>query len=883
MTTLLERFIPEAREQLESAAGGLLKLERDPSDGDLVNEVFRAVHTLKGSSGLFDLPGLTRLLHACEDLLDAARANRLTLNSDMVDRLLDGLDLVSAWVDAMERHGRLPDDADGVSVELSGRLRAFLPATDDATAAVVPVVAAIGAEWLADLPEPDRLAAFAETIAGGPPLLAISYVPDDGCFYRGEDPFNLFPQLAGLKALRIAFRAPPAELSDTDPFLSVLAFSALTGQPRGEVEHLFRYVIDQTAIVAVPPEALIVPIGEPGGAPGDSDFAGPDFVNDARQRLLARDFAGLRLAIAKHPGLTGGKSWIGSALRWLDAVLAAPLPNAAWAASVVDCIADGRAGPIGAAAPRGTPAPATAAVATPAVVAGLSASPMAGRILAGQVRIVAMPGEPEVLERRMAAVEATVASLLLSLGWSVRDGELAAATAEAAAGAPARLLKLLTSLENRVQAAAAGPAPVPPAAAALLAPNPDQTAAPGPKAPPDQKATGEASQVAHVLKVDQAKIDALMNLIAELVVSKNSLPFLAKRAEEVYGSRDMAREIKDQYAVIDRLAQEMQRAIMAVRMLPVSEVFERFPRLVRDLSRKLNKRIDLRIVGEDTAADKTIIESLGDPLIHLVRNAIDHGIELPEQRLAAAKPETATIQLKAFQEGDQVVIEVSDDGKGIDPMAIRLKAFEKGMVTEEKADALSDQAAINLIFLPGFSTTEQISDLSGRGVGMDVVRNAVERINGRVTLSSRKGEGTLVRLSLPLSMAVARVMMIEVGDALFGVPMDGVAETVRVPRDRIRRIKRAEAFVLRDAIVPLVHMHTLLGLPRRVAEAAEELVLVARVGGAAVGLVVDRLREGIDVVLKPLDGILAGMRGYSGSALLGDGRVLLVLNLKELL
>jgi two-component system chemotaxis sensor kinase CheA len=166
---------------------------------------------------------------------------------------------------------------------------------------------------------------------------------------------------------------------------------------------------------------------------------------------------------------------------------------------------------------------------------------------------------------------------------------------------------------------------------------------------------------------------------------------------------------------------------------------------------------------------------------------------------------------------------------------------------------------------------------------MDVVRNAIEKINGQVTLSSRKGEGTLVRLSLPLSMAVARVMMIEVGDALFGVPMDGVAETVRVPRDRVRRIKRAEAFVLRDAIVPLVHMHTLLGLPRRTAEVEEEAVLVARVGGAAVGLVVDRLREGIDVVLKPLDGILAGMRGYSGSALLGDGRVLLVLNLKELL
>ncbi len=875
MTTLLERFIPEAREQLEGAAAGLLKLERDPSDAGLVNEVFRAVHTLKGASGLFDVPGLTRLLHAGEDLLGAVRANQLTLDPAMVDVLLDALDRVSAWVDELERHGRLPDDAEGVSVDLSRRLRVLLPDGDEATGSAAPVAAIERADWLGELADADRLAAFAEAIGGGPPLFAIAYAPDDGCFYRGEDPFNLFPQLAGLKALRIAFREPPAPLAETDPFHSALAFRALTGQPRGEVEHLFRYVIDQVTIVAVPAEALILPGGDADAGPGHRDF-----VENAERLLAARDFAGLRAAVATLLGLTDAHLWVASALRWLDAVLAAPLPNAAWASAVVACIEEGRTRPIGGKPAQASPAPtaaptATPAAATPNAAAALADKPMAARILAEQMRIVAMPGEPDVLRRRMAAVEATIGSLLASLGWSLREGELAAAAAEAAGGAPGRLEDLITALENRVEAAVAGPAPIPDSAVALLATG----------APPDaaQPAPGAPTQLAHVLKVDQAKVDALMNLIAELVVSKNSLPFLAKRAEDVYGSREMGREIKDQYAVIDRLAQEMQRAIMAVRMLPVSEVFERFPRLVRDLSRKLNKHIELRIVGEDTAADKTIIESLGDPLIHLVRNAIDHGIELPEQRAAAGKPEAGTIQLKAFQEGDQVVIEVSDDGKGIDPLAIRLKAFEKGMVTEEKADALSDQAAINLIFLPGFSTIEAVSDLSGRGVGMDVVRTAVEKINGQVTLSSRKGEGTLVRLSLPLSMAVARVMMIEVGDALFGVPMDGVAETVRLPRDRIRWIKRSEAFVLRDAIVPLVRMHALLGLPRRATEVDEEAVLVARVRGAAVGLVVDRLREGIDVVLKPLDGILAGMRGYSGSALLGDGRVLLVLNLKELL
>ena len=872
MTTLLERFIPEAREHLEIAAAGLLKLERDPSNEELVNEVFRSVHTLKGGSGLFDVPGLTRLLHAGEDLLGAVRSGALALDPEIVDALLDALDRVSAWVDELQRHGVLPDDAEGVSVDLSRRLRAFLPIAADIAAAGAFPAPASRADWLVELPETDRLTAFAETIAGGPALLAVSYVPDDGCFYRGEDPFNLFPQLPGLRSLQIFRREPLVPLAETDPFRSALAFRALVAQSRAEVEHLFRYVIDQVVIVAVPPEALILPVGALVDGP-----ALPHLAEDARRRLGARDFSGLRIAVAELLRHIDGRLWVASALRWLDAILSAPLPNVAWASGMITAIAEINASS-GGEAKRQHMLPSEPEPVAPQPAASGGEAPgesMAARILAEQMRIVAMPGDPEVLQRRMAAVEATVGSLLSSLGWSVRDGELAAATAEAAGGMPETLRELITGLRQRMERVGKGPADVSASAAALLATAPTTDSR--------QPAAGEATQVAHVLKVDQAKVDALMNLIAELVVSKNSLPFLAKRAENVYGSREMGREIKDQYAIIDRLAQEMQRAIMDVRMLPVSEVLERFPRLVRDLSRKLDKHIELKIVGEDTAADKTIIESLGDPLIHLVRNAIDHGVESPEQRLAAGKPEAATIQLRAFQEGDQVVIEVSDDGKGIDPDAIRLKAFEKGMITEEKADALSDQEAINLIFLPGFSTSETVTDLSGRGVGTDVVRSAVEKINGTVTLSSHKGEGTMVRLSLPLSMAVARVMMVEVGDALFGVPMDGVAETVRVPRNRIRRIKRSEAFVLRDAIVPLIRLHDLLGLRRLTEEVEEEAVLVARVGRTIVGLVVDRLREGVDVVLKPLEGMLSGMRGYSGSALLGDGRVLLVLNLKELL
>jgi two-component system chemotaxis sensor kinase CheA len=494
---------------------------------------------------------------------------------------------------------------------------------------------------------------------------------------------------------------------------------------------------------------------------------------------------------------------------------------------------------------------------------------MAARLIEEQRRIIMLPGDDATLASRLTAVSFTLGTLLTSLDWLDHQEALAAATDRES------LIAVIDLLLQR-----AAPTLGAPSVAPVVAP----VAGSGPAAIaiPAVSADGR-KPLPRMLRVDQDKVDALMTLIAELVVSKNSLPFLARRAEDVYGSRDMSREIKDQYSVIDRLAQEMQRAILDIRMLPVSEVFERFPRLVRDLSRKLEKQITLKVIGEETAADKNIIEALGDPLIHLVRNSIDHGIESPEQRAAAGKPEAATIQLRAWQEGDQVIIEVSDDGKGIDPAIVKAKALEKGLITVEKAHSMTDQDAINLIFLPGFSTAASISDLSGRGVGMDVVRTAIEKINGHVTLSSELGAGTLIRLSLPLSMAVSRVMMIEIGDGLFGVPMDIIVETVKIPRSLIRSIKRAEAFVLRNAIIPLLRLRSLLELAPREGVAEEEAVLVVRVANSTVGLVVDRFREGIDVIQKPMDGLLAGMRGYSGSALLGDGRVLLVLNLKELL
>jgi len=295
--------------------------------------------------------------------------------------------------------------------------------------------------------------------------------------------------------------------------------------------------------------------------------------------------------------------------------------------------------------------------------------------------------------------------------------------------------------------------------------------------------------------------------------------------------------------------------------------------------------VQLVIEGEDTEADKHVIEALADPLIHILRNSLDHGIEMPAVRRAAGKPEQGTLKVVARQEGDRVTLDISDDGAGIDTARVRAKAVERGLIPADRADTLTEEEAALLVFLPGFSTKEEISDLSGRGVGMDVVRSAVERINGSVSLTSVFGKGTTLRLTLPLSMAVTHVMMVEAGGHRFGVPMDLIVETVRVHADDIHRFKQAQTVVLRGRVVPLRALHDLLALdaqPRCNAE-GEHAVLVARLGNETVGLLVDDFDDTSDIILKPLEGVLSGMTGFSGTALMGDGSVLMVLNPKELI
>jgi two-component system chemotaxis sensor kinase CheA len=383
------------------------------------------------------------------------------------------------------------------------------------------------------------------------------------------------------------------------------------------------------------------------------------------------------------------------------------------------------------------------------------------------------------------------------------------------------------------------------------------------------------------VRVEAARIDSLVDLVGELIVAKNSLGHLASQANDA--NSPLAGAFAANVASFERLTNDMNRAVMSLRMTPLARIFNRFPRWMRDATAKLEKEVDFQIRDGGVEADKSIVDGLFEPLLHVLRNAVDHGIEPPKSRQGSGKPAIGRITLEARPVGDQIVISVSDDGAGLDPSKLRAIAKRKGLLSNAAIDALDDQAATELIFLPGFSSSEAITDISGRGVGMDAVRTAVAALGGGVAVTSNLGVGTTVQMILPQAVLSTTILVAEIGEEMFGVPIGTIAETTRISRDRILPIRDGEAFVLRGRTVPLLTLGNLLRLPEIERTDSEAKVLVVTSSDQRVGVEVDAFGERLDVVLRPLTGLLSGTPGVTGTALLGDGRVLLVLDLPALI
>ncbi len=402
-----------------------------------------------------------------------------------------------------------------------------------------------------------------------------------------------------------------------------------------------------------------------------------------------------------------------------------------------------------------------------------------------------------------------------------------------------------------------------------------------PKATPASKGTKEKSValgVEQTVRVDVGRLDHLMNLIGELVLGKNRLIRIYGDVEERYDGEKFLEELNQVVSSISAVTTDLQLAVMKTRMQPIGKVFNKFPRMVRDLSRELGKSIELVIDGEETELDKSIVEEIGDPLIHIIRNSCDHGIEKPEDRKMLGKPETGRVELSAYNEGNHIVIKITDDGAGMDPEKLKTKAIEKGIITERDAAAMTDKEALNIIFKPGFSTAKVVSNVSGRGVGMDVVKTNIEKLNGIIELESQVGAGTVEKLKIPLTLAIIQALLVGVQEEYYAIPLSSVLETVRISQDEIYSVDGKSVLRLRDEVLSLVRLADIFKVDAILEGSKEVYVVIIGLADQKIGVIVDYLIGQEEVVIKSLGYYLKSTKGIAGATVRGDGKITLIVD-----
>ena len=409
-----------------------------------------------------------------------------------------------------------------------------------------------------------------------------------------------------------------------------------------------------------------------------------------------------------------------------------------------------------------------------------------------------------------------------------------------------------------------------------------------PKAPVSsrEKSSGPSritDRAAETIRVEVDRLDNLMDLVGELVLGRNRLLQLVNDAKSIDDKEELLREMDDTTSQVDFITSELQTAVMRTRMVQVGRVFNKFPRVVRDLAREFDKEIDLVIEGEETELDKSLVEEIGDPLTHLIRNAADHGIELPDERRAQDKPERGTIRLSAAHEGNHILIEIEDDGAGIDPEVLKDKAIEKGLISKSEAADMLDGEAYDLIFRPGFSTARGVSQVSGRGVGMDVVKTNLRRLNGSIDIDSTLGEGTRFTMKLPLTLAIIQSLLVQVGAETFAIPLHSVTEVISLDEDAVYTIKGREVMRHRDHVLPLLRVGESLQVDGYERAQRNAYIVVVAIAHHRLGVIVDDLISQEEIVIKPLGDYLKKVPAVAGSTILGDGSVIMILDVGEMI
>jgi two-component system chemotaxis sensor kinase CheA len=761
-----DAFRVEAADLLAELDSSMLELESRPQDPDLLNRVFRAIHTIKGSGATAGFNEMAAFTHHVEELFDEARMGRLTITPEMIDLALKAKDLI----------GRLLEPDGAATLE-------------PACAQVVEALAKF-------LPHKVKPSSNGQAKPGDGPSQRqrhkIFFKPHPQVFFSGTDPVNVVDELRALGEAAVTARVDGVPtLESLNPEQCYLAWEVnlLSALPLAKIKEVFLFVEDESEIRI---ESHLEP------ASSEAGEAGPltAFLNIAAQSLEALSGFLPQLRDATEPDLRCCKNYL-RILRTFQA----------------------------AARHQGQEAPAT--------------------LVEEQIQLL----EEAVTSQAALSDEAKCD---LAEGYQ-------------------KLAALIQSVrENNQRGSKLAILPALPSGAAS---QPAASAAGGSKPP--------ALRAAASIRVDQEKLDRLMQSAGELLVARNAFPILAKRLALEHGLSAMGKEVKDAGNHISHIAEDLQAAVMSIRMMPIRTVFQRFPRMVRDICRAQGKEAELLLEGEDTELDKTVIEQIADPLVHLVRNAADHGIESPEVRVEAGKPRAGKVTLKAYNKENNVVIEILDDGAGMDPARLKAKAVEKGLITPGAAEAMNDRAALELIFLPGLTTAEAVTDISGRGVGMDVVRSNIRQLQGTTTLESRLGSGSRITITLPASLMVSKGILVEANGEAYVFPIASVVQMVRLPRQQLHRHEQAHFATFRNEVYPLLRLADHFAIKAQSGEIAwpEEVAMaIIQTNQGRVGVVVDRFVSDVEVIVKPLGRDFANIAAFQGATIMGDGRVALVIN-----
>jgi two-component system chemotaxis sensor kinase CheA len=748
-------FRHEADDLLTDLGGALLLLELDPRNMEVINRVFRAMHTLKGSGASAGFRRLASFVHHVEEVFNRIRNQQLETTPELIDATLKACD---CCVMLLELGSTESDTPLPLETEVLAAIRPFLPEMDKA----------------AGNGKPEKIA------SGGLARYKIGFQPNREIFFSGTDPASLLLELTDLGEMEIHCDA--SDLLAADPFDPEQCYlrwevHVETTEPEAKVRGVFQFV-EEDCGVSIERE-------EPSTA-AQSESKAARFRGATQQAFTALGFALDQFQSGdENPGLV-------TAHRAAQTLISA-------------CKAHGHA-------------------------------------------------------RATTAAHQVLDAVITQQGGTLDGGWLP------------KVKLLIEAARLAVDS---------PAAQAVTSLQPASTAAAEALPAPEAATAAAASSI----RVDSAKLDALMRLAGELLVARGALPAFAERVERIAGElspKSMAKEMRDAGAKVSRLADDLQATVMSIRMMPVRQVFQRFPRLVRDIARNLDKNIELHVSGEETELDKTVIDSIGDPLTHIIRNAADHGIESKADRAQKGKSLVGRIDLSAFTQGSNVVIEVKDDGKGLDAEKLKRRAVEKNLLTESAVAAMDEEAAFKIILVAGFSTIDKVTDLSGRGVGMDVVRTSVEALHGAIHITSEVGKGTSFRIELPASLLVSKAIRVAVSGHEVVLPIDTIRNMVKIPKSVVRRVQGQQIAPVRGAVFPMLWLAHALSFKRVEERRAELAVAIIETASGPYGLVVDHFLGEVEIVVKPLSGVLAKVQEYIGAAIMGDGKTVLVVNTEKL-